>query len=290
MKEYKVVHGQNIWDVAVFLYGSIEGVFDLMVSNPTLSLSDTLKAGDTLFYHDGFVVNTSVIEGLRAENIIPANGERQVYFKEQDVLPVILIDVDGGYTSETLSLSGSGQVVIDWGDNSSLDTVSLSADIVRLEHFFNNVSDSHRVKLFGDFQITQLDFSELRGECRFISPVVIDELTINQNTTNTDFLLLANGLVSVDLSGSHVSSLTPLVPHHLMMLDLRGSVFNHDDEFAEYLQMLIDNYQNRRPSTILIHRDLTEREMACVRVILGDDSWNESASWRFITPFKTYER
>ena len=34
MRTYTVRTGQNIFDVALTLYGSIEGVFDLLVSNP----------------------------------------------------------------------------------------------------------------------------------------------------------------------------------------------------------------------------------------------------------------
>lgn len=36
--------GQNIWDIAMQKYGSIEGVFDIITKN-NLSLSDELKQG-----------------------------------------------------------------------------------------------------------------------------------------------------------------------------------------------------------------------------------------------------
>lgn len=37
MGKYIVTTGQNIYDVALHLTGSIEGIIDLMLSNPTLS-------------------------------------------------------------------------------------------------------------------------------------------------------------------------------------------------------------------------------------------------------------
>ena len=34
MGSYRVVAGQNIYDVALHLYGSVEGIVDLLVNNP----------------------------------------------------------------------------------------------------------------------------------------------------------------------------------------------------------------------------------------------------------------
>ena len=42
MGKYRVVAGQNIYDVALYLYGSIEGVVDLLINNPDLSFATTL--------------------------------------------------------------------------------------------------------------------------------------------------------------------------------------------------------------------------------------------------------
>lgn len=48
MAQYKVQGGQTIWDIAIQLYGSIEGAFDLFMSNPKLNMTTDLKAGDIL--------------------------------------------------------------------------------------------------------------------------------------------------------------------------------------------------------------------------------------------------
>ena len=42
MGSYRVVTGQNIYDVALHLYGSVEGIVDLLVNNPALSLETVL--------------------------------------------------------------------------------------------------------------------------------------------------------------------------------------------------------------------------------------------------------
>lgn len=78
MGKYTVTEGQNLYDVALHLTGSIEGIVDLLICNPALSLADTLHSGDELFYTDDFVINADVVARYRREQIVPAGGERNV--------------------------------------------------------------------------------------------------------------------------------------------------------------------------------------------------------------------
>ena len=50
MATYTVQYGQNLFDVALTLYGSIEGILDLLVNNKNLSINTELKYGDELEY------------------------------------------------------------------------------------------------------------------------------------------------------------------------------------------------------------------------------------------------
>ncbi|MCS2956861.1 hypothetical protein NXX53_06170 [Bacteroides salyersiae] len=43
MGKYTVITGQNLYDIALHIYGSIEGIVDLLMNNPDLSLCDNLK-------------------------------------------------------------------------------------------------------------------------------------------------------------------------------------------------------------------------------------------------------
>ena len=72
MGKYTVTEGQNLYDVALHLTGSIEGIVDLLICNPALSLADTLHSGDELFYTDDFVINADVVARYRREQIVPA--------------------------------------------------------------------------------------------------------------------------------------------------------------------------------------------------------------------------
>lgn len=81
MNTYTVKSGQNLFDVAMTLYGSIEGIFDLLTSNADregqvpLSYDTSLSAGDVLYYNSDFVINNSVKSHFEDNSIKVANGE-----------------------------------------------------------------------------------------------------------------------------------------------------------------------------------------------------------------------
>ena len=70
MGKYRVVAGQNIYDIAIHLYGSIEGIVDLLINNPELSLDDDLKSGDELDYTDEFVISPDIVAYNRMYNCL----------------------------------------------------------------------------------------------------------------------------------------------------------------------------------------------------------------------------
>lgn len=78
MSKYTVKKGQNLYDIALELHGSIEGIFDLLVSNENISLNDELPKGLELTWHESFVVNNDIQEWLSNNNIVPKNGQYQL--------------------------------------------------------------------------------------------------------------------------------------------------------------------------------------------------------------------
>lgn len=87
MSSYTVKTGQNIYDVALALYGSIEGIFDLLVSNNGLSLNDTLEKGQELTYHEDFIINQDIVDSLSNSRIVVKNGNTQM--QDTDVASAI---------------------------------------------------------------------------------------------------------------------------------------------------------------------------------------------------------
>lgn len=88
MSTYVVKNGENILDVAMKLYGGIEGIFDLLVCNQDaveetgLSLNDTLEPGMELEYTDGFTVNADLVSWFDSNGIKVLNGEHVYTYYE----------------------------------------------------------------------------------------------------------------------------------------------------------------------------------------------------------------
>lgn len=79
MSEYVVKSGENIFDIAMKLYGSIEGIIDLLICNQDvdkhtgLSVADTLTPGMVLKYSEDYVINKEIAKFLSDKNV--RNGE-----------------------------------------------------------------------------------------------------------------------------------------------------------------------------------------------------------------------
>lgn len=87
MKLYTVRSGQNLYDVALTLYGSIEGIFDLLISNDDISLNSNLKHGQVLNYNEEFMIEQSIPDWFKSHDIVVKNGCHP--FENTNVLDLI---------------------------------------------------------------------------------------------------------------------------------------------------------------------------------------------------------
>ena len=78
MKKYKVRTGENIFDISLLLFGAIDGIWDLLVCNPELTIDTMLKSGDELYYDDGFVINDGISKYLVEKKADVKNGHHQI--------------------------------------------------------------------------------------------------------------------------------------------------------------------------------------------------------------------
>lgn len=290
MATYKVTTNQNLFDVALLLYGSIEGLFDLLISNDWLDMETDLTPGMELEYHDYFVVNDGMKSAINEKNLIPANRERHVYLKHPTEKLVLLCDIDAHEHSASFNVSGSGSMLIDWGDNSDIEIVQLTVDQQIVEHYFDNVAENRRIKVYGDFQIIKLDTTKLGGALMLMRPMVVDEYTSHSNSYPLQGLFLFDGTVSVDLSGCYIDNLLPIGDMSLQILDLRHVTFADIEVLDDYLQYIVDNYGSRRNCTVYLTSEPTEKGMKVIETILGEDAWNEAGNWVFNIKDKIYTR
>lgn len=297
MQIYKVTNNQNIFDVAIAIYGSIEGVFDLLVNNPDLSFDSQLKGGQELYWDEDFVVFDTIVDSLSSEKIVPANGERHVYYKETDKELACVIQINGEYDNFALLLSGDGCMVVDWGDNSDLESISLTSDMRTYNHYFDNEVDQRSVRLYGDFRIKTWDMSSVNGLVLPIRPMIVDELEMNKNKVPLDGLFLFNETYSVKMSNIEISDLSPIRDMSLSYLELKNIKYTSSDTLNDYLIYVAQHNNQRRNCTVIIdtlpsgeYREPVKDEngnyvitsgMEAIYVITHEDAWNEAGAWVF---------
>lgn len=203
MSQYTVRSGQNIYDVALTLHGSVEGIFDLLNSNSDISLDTTLKSGQILLYNDNFAVNSdvsswledngvrvkngnhsikdadvrkSIIEALsvQSEVVLPADELGVKDFYDKVAVPEIVIQQTGKSLSFSFQLPVGGFLAIDWGDNSGLEFYYHTDYIVFASHVFEDENE-HLVELYGNGEFTTVDFTDIGGIYYALRKISVEE-------------------------------------------------------------------------------------------------------------------
>ena len=307
MGRYSVIAGQNIFDVALHLYGSIEGIVDLMMNNPDLSLDTTLTVGQELVYTDGFVINADVVAYNAARGIVPANGEHHVYPKYPEGQLSVEFHLPAAVLNVSCTASGTGSLEIDWGDNSEIEKIELRNARLHLNHTFDNtIKGTRRIRWYSRAEFKTLDWSGLQPDSIFLfHPLRVEELTLQNASVSLEGLRLLDGTYSLRLSGITTADLTPLAGcRELMTLDMGEGHLKPDVEDA-FLYEIVNRYGNRRNCTVTflvtpsgIYREpdrdpesaryLPVSGMECIWVILHEESWNEGGPWKFIIEDKIY--
>lgn len=282
MALYTVKPNQNIFDIALHLYGTIEGLFDLLITNPRLNMTSDLITGMQLEYHPDFVVFPSIVTSMQEQNFVPANGERHVYLKQLGVLPVFIIQANTALSNMGFVVGGEGTMIVDWGDNSDLEYITLTHNHKSYVHYYDNQVDLRRVKIYGDFALTYLDTSDITGNLLVLSPVCVDEYVNNSNGYDLNGLFLFEGTYSVNLQHCDVDSLASIGDMSLMTLDLRGVKFSTVDVLDDYLEYVVANHADRRACTVYLTTEPSERGMTAIQTIINEEDWNTPDKWKFI--------
>lgn len=194
MAQYKVRSGQNIYDIALALYGSVEGIFPLLAQNEWLTLETELDHTMSIDYSEDLAINKDITIWLKENGVNVKNGDHfqdfidvesliQNHFEafHQDVLeelkplspdeqamfwetlhmPKMIIRQQGQLCSFKVELNGDSHLVIDWGDYSE-PLITEGHGLQEIEHCYKG-SGEHSIVLYGDFTCEVLDFSGLNG-------------------------------------------------------------------------------------------------------------------------------
>lgn len=194
MAQYQVRSGQNIYDVAMTLYGSVEGIFDLLTSNSWLNMETPLTYGMVLNYHEEFVINKNIVIWLKDNNVLVKNGEHiynyldvesfvknhiQLYHSnlynslslmssdEQNMYceslytPRLVVHQQGQTSNMIVKLKPEKHMIVEWGDYSTPQIVEGEEEL-EVEHCYKG-NGEHIITLYGDFEFEKLDLRELNG-------------------------------------------------------------------------------------------------------------------------------
>lgn len=307
MGRYKVIAGQNIYDIALHIYGSIEGIVDLMMCNTDLSLDTTLKVGDELIYSDDFIINADVVAYNEMHGIVPSNGEHHVYPKVFTKPLTVAFSLPTQTLSVHCSVSGVGTLEIDWGDNSDTEVITLTDKPQLLKHIFDNkVRKRRRIRWFTDAYFKQVNWSGLQpASVVVLRPLPIEELTIKDAALTLDSLQMVTGIYSLNLSGLTSGNLKPLVEcRELMTLNLTDARIK-PTVLDDWLIAMVERYGNRRNCEVTLTAVPTgayqeparnadtgryniTSGMEAIWVITHEESWNEGGKWKFIINNKEY--
>lgn len=292
MAIYTVKPNQNLFDVALHLYGSIEGLFDLLISNPDLNMTSELVYGQELVYHADFILNESVVSEFQKQGIVPSSGTRKVYFKrpEEDLIFLVGVNADMAFT--TFKASGEGVMIIDWGDNTPLEHIQLTVSIQSIEHYFNNETEKRRIKIYGDtstLKFMHLDTTGLGGALILCKPVIVDEYSCTNRGYSLLGLSMFEGTYKIDLHSTTIDSLLPIGDMSLQELDLTGVRFLHDSTIDDYLEYIVAHYEDRRPCTVHLTTEPSEKGYAAINTILNEPEWNISDTWKFYINNQLYQ-
>lgn len=291
MATYTVQPNQNIFDISLQLYGTVEGIFDLLITNKWLNMNTDLATGQELEYHEDFVINESIVSNLASDNVVPSNGERHVYYKRPSVPLLVICDIDADAPLTSFVIGGEGEMLVDWGDNSELENVQLSHTTKTITHYFDNTVEKRRLKFYGDpssMKLTYWDTTELGGVLIVLQPIVVDEYVSHSNGCDLTGLFLFEGTYRVDLLKCDIDNLLPIGNMELQELNLSKVRFADVSVIDKYLEYIVANYGTRRGCTVYLDTKPSAAGIAAINAILGEEEWNTPIPWKFIINDETY--
>ncbi|MGL5690366.1 MAG: hypothetical protein ACRDD8_06025 [Bacteroidales bacterium] len=253
MSKYVVKSGQNIYDIALSIYGSLDGLVYLLMSNKNITLDSVIVEGDIMEYDENHIISNATINHFEA-NQYPSNGAYDVFYKDKPTKEKLVIYAYEHASVASMVIGGDGVLFIDWGDNTDIQTIELGSNR-RIEHIFNNKTSLKRqIKMYGSFSISTLDLSGMNIEKMFaIDSFVVGNASLknNRKVDNIGFASVFLSMRSLNLSGSIVRDMLPLIEAYDMdNLDISGCNIK-TSTLDQYLIHIVEKYQDRPACSVV---------------------------------------
>lgn len=221
MPSYKVKSGQNIYDIALSLYGSVEGIFYLLAANRWLNLDMELTRGMELEYSEDLVINNDIVIWLKENNVRVKNGNHQLEYLDVEPFvehhfqddhdsiynnmqslspdeqtmywetltqPRMIIQQQGSLSTMIMQLLPDTHLIIDWGDYSDPQIIE-GEEFQEVEHCYKG-NGSHTIVFYGDFRFNKLDFTNLNGVYYPLNTIYVNEFITPIDNENINKLII----------------------------------------------------------------------------------------------------
>lgn len=283
MAIYKAKQNQNLYDVAIHTHGTVEGIFDILISNPGLNMNSVLSYGQEVVYHEDYILFPTIVKGLNDKGIVPVSGSRHIYNKSFSAYPLCFVDIDEFTKDIAFDISGSGTLLVDWGDNSKVEQIVLSAKSTTIYHNFDTDNQPHRVKIYKDpntISINLLNLSKVNGMLVVCEPFPVKEVIYNQGIYQIAGFALFTGVTRIDLTDSWTPTLAPIITHQLAYLNLTD-IKAGEEALKEYFAFMKKLHNERGGCEFILPADTSDEVKETISAIIAERAELRLAAWTF---------
>lgn len=203
MSTYVSKSGQNIYDIAVTLYGTVDGIVYLLINNPSLSLDAPIPAGTEIEYDSDYVINKDLVDWFSDNEVVVKNGNHTVedidiktaiqewaesnninLSLEEDTavdtyydflsIPKMMFEHTGRVFYFGMRMADNSFAVIDWGDNSTFTYFNETDADKLIDHYYKD-DGLHRVIVYGGNSYRSLDLSQINTRCLALQKIYVSD-------------------------------------------------------------------------------------------------------------------
>lgn len=295
---YIAAPNQNIYDIAVDIHGTIDGVSDLLVNNSWLTLDIDIKGGDKITYTSGVTLDEYEAERLDMFGVVPATQNRNTYYrpklsgKKFDVF----LNKDVLSFDCIIEFDGEQEISVDWGDNSDIEVFKSSP--AQISHSFYGEEGVERTIRFY-IKTDEVINIDIKTE-DLINIMVYNSIntrffSTKSNMGDVRFFNLLTGIQRITASNISPETLAPLSKLITIQdLDITSSKIK-PKQLDEFFISLVKNYGERLPATIKTTtkpngdfkepniKNMPQNGMEAVWMLVNEPAWNtDYHQWHII--------
>lgn len=206
MSTYTVQTNQSVFDVAMAIHGTIDGLADILVNNKGLNLVDDIEAGEEIVFTSIITLNKPVVDFLDSKGIVVANNGLDVKF--QQPLHPIIASLSINKSSSIFEFTKTdGDIYIDWGDESDIELFTSSTKHVYHQFDISVAEKDERfnIRIFGDKSTSLGDvevISTTVESCILYRSVSMTGYIDGSEIENPEFISLADGIKHISLANA----------------------------------------------------------------------------------------